>query len=459
MFYLLEYMAGPKELTMNNFVHNYYRNISRRLIISIFSFSLLLYPVTAQDEYNFTKIYDGPDLTFLSKVFTGLDILEQVDFLPLQGKTIGLLCNQSSVNRNGKHILDLLTNQENISVKSIFEPEFGLFGNHAKEVILSGENEIEPLTGAGIFDLFGRYAIPPARSLEDLDLILIDIQDTGVRYTTFMTSITKMMEIASKTGIPVMVLDRPNPLRGDRVDGPVIRTEFQSYVGYHLVPIRHGLTVGEYSLLVNEMGWIKNLGRADLTIVPMVNWKRDMWHSKTGLPWVPLTPELIDLKTVHSYTGMALFQGTNLNIGQGTSKPYFRIGAPWISGRYLLEKINEFKIPGVKFNAIRFKPIAGLNDIFEPRFLGEVCEGLEIEIENMDVANPLAYATTILILIHHLYPQEFRWTQDGYADKLFGYDLLRTFAAQDKPPDYLPPLWFHEVHRFESFRQKFLLYP
>lgn len=430
------------------------KNIKKILLVFL-TVSGCLY---SQERFNHSSIFNGPDLSFLSKVFTGLDILEQIDFDPLQGKTIGILCNQASVNQQGRHILDILASHEHITVRSIFSPEFGLFGDQPKKVLLKGQKEIEPLTGAQVYDMFGRYAIPPKSAVEGLDLILIDIQDTGVRYTTFMTSVTKIMESASKYGVPVLLLDRPNPLRGDRVDGPVVRTSFQSFIGYHLVPVRHGLTAGEYAIMINEMGWIKDLKRADLTVVPLMNWKRRMWFNETGLPWVAPTPELMDLETLHSYTGMALFQGTNLNIGQGTSRPYFRVGAPWISGMYLLKNVRELNLPGISFQAIRFRPAPGLNDTFEPRFSGEFCEGLDIKIENIDAANSLNYASAIMILLHHLYPREFEWTEDGYVDRLFGSDLLRTFAAQGKPPDYLPPLWFHEVHRFESFRQNFLLY-
>ncbi len=432
--------------------------IKRLFPILLVGLQLLYGPRISAREYHFSQIEKIPNLSFLSYVFTGLDVLEQMDFAPLQGKTIAILCNQTSVDRNGRHVLDLIAKQPGIKVKTVFAPEFGLFGDADPNLKLSGKKSIEPLTGAYIVDLFGRYILPPDWSLSGVDLILIDIQDTGVRYSTFITTITKIIESASEWDIPLLVLDRPNPLRGDIVDGPIVRPAYQSFEGYHLVPIRHGLTIGEYVLMVNEMGWAKDLARVDLTIIPMANWRRRQWYDETKLPWVPPAPDIASDEILLAYTGMALLNGTNLNVGHGTDKPYLRVGAPWLVGQVLFEAISQYRLPGVAFKIIRYKPHLRANMKTVPLYYNEWCGGLELEITDRNKFNPLATATTIILLTRQLYPREFQWRGDGYVDKLFGHDLLRTFAAQGKPPDYLPPLWFHDVLRFNDFRQRFLLY-
>ena len=417
----------------------------------------ILVAVAGGQEFRYSKIYPVPDLSFYPSVLTGLDILQQMDFEPLQGKRIAILCNQTAVNHNGEHLLDFINSQWDITVKTIFTPEHGLFGRQNEDVRLSGKDDTDPVTGARIINLFGRYVIPPKWTLTDVDVILVDIVDPGVRYFTFVTTITKMMETASRLEIPVIVLDRPNPIRGDIMNGPVVRTAYQSFVGYHLVPIRHGLTVGEYALMINEMGWVKNLARVDLTIIPMVNWQRDMWYDQTGLPWVPPSPGFDTLITNLVYTGTALIEGTNLSVGKGTDKPFYRVGAPWIAGLHLYQVLERQKLPGVNFKAVSFTPHQTHSSAEIPAYLDQTCNGVEIEIKDRETFDPLLTAITIIILTEQLYPRQFSWNGD-YIDKLFGYDLLRTFVAQKKQPEYLPGRWAHDVIRFSEFRKRFLLY-
>lgn len=273
-----------------------------------------------------------------------------------------------------------------------------------------------------------------------------------------MTSITKIIEAAAPLDIPVLVLDRPNPLGGIQIDGPIVRPAFQSFEGYHLVPIRHGLTAGEYILMINETGWAKDLARVNLTIIPMANWKRGMWQDNTHIPYIPSEPDIVSLEAHNAFVGMNLLKGTNLNIGHGTEKPFLRFGAPWISSDHVMEKLNSLELTGVEFTRIRYTPRMKQGAIIVPLYQNEECSGLEITITDRLEFSPLATATGIIITINQLYPREFQWTGDGYIDKLFGHELLRTFSAQGKPANYLPPLWFHDVVRFNEFRQQFLLY-
>ncbi|MFQ6605723.1 MAG: exo-beta-N-acetylmuramidase NamZ domain-containing protein [Fidelibacterota bacterium] len=423
---------------------------------------LLLGLLTAQEGidsgYKYSHILDVPNLIFMKKVFCGLDMLEQMDFSPLRGKRIAVSCGPGSLDNQGRHILDVLQTQPDITVKYIYVPENGLFAEDNDRLKLVGKDLYDPVTGARIIDIFGRNIMPPEWTFQDIDAIVIDLVDSGIRYTTYMTSATKIFEASASYNIPIYVLDRPNPLGGLKVDGPVVRPAFQSFEGYHLVPIRHGFTPGEYLLMVNEMGWARNSARVDLIIIPNVNWKRGMWQDDTGIPFVSPYPDISSLEALLAFTGMGLLRGTNLNVGHGTDKPYLRFGAPWISSLHILEKLDELSLEGVEFRRIRFTPRMRQGEKIIPQYLNTECSGLELRITDRLAFDPIATATAIIIVAHQLYPREFQWAEGDYIDKLFGYDLLRQFTVKGKPADYLPPLWFHDVLKFAHFRKQFLLY-
>ena len=427
-------------------------------IITLISISNLDGKDTAHVEYKYSNVMDIPDLSFLNNVFTGLDILEQMDFNPLKNKSIAILTNQTALNRSGKHILDLLKGVQNVNVLFILSMEHGLWGIDDNRAKMIGRDQIDPIHGAQIIDMHKTYLTPPKWVMNDIDIILVDFQDTGSRYTTYLATLSKVFESAHDYDIPVFVLDRPNPIKGDVVDGPVPRTEFQSFESYHLLPIRHGLTLAEICLIVNEMGWIKDLKRVELNIVPMSGWKREMWFYDTKLIWRKLTPSILDEETLLAYNGMDLFRGTNLNIGFGTDKPYMIIGAPWLATSFFINKLNDQNLPGVIFKKITYRPSGSIYHARVPRYDGQSCSGIEIVIQDKNLFQPLKTATTILILMQQLHPREFQWEKNDYIDKLFGTNELRISAAQNKSPDYIPSLWLQDVYRFYEFRKPFLLY-
>jgi len=413
---------------------------------------------TSVARFKYSTLMDTPDLSFFDQVYSGLDILEQMDFKPLEGKSIALFTNQTAVTRTGNHILDLLKNVPDVNVVALLAAEHGIWGIDDSRATLIGREQVDPIHGAPIIDMFNKYVYPPHWIMDKVDLVLVDFQDTGSRYSTRIATLSKLFESASEWRIPVMVLDRPNPLRGDIVNGPIPRTEFQSYESYHLFPIRHGLTLGEISILINEMGWIKDLKRVELTVVPMSNWNREMWFDETQLSWRHPTPFLRNEESLLAYTGMDLFRGTNMNVGFGTETPYMMVGAPWLVTSFLIQKLNDQNINGVEFKEVNYRPSGSIYYTRVPQYDGQSCSGIEIVIKDRDEFDPLQTATTLIMLINHLHPREFQWKEDGYIDKLFGSDLLRVLAAQKKPPDHLPALWAHDVYKFNEFRQPFLIY-
>tara|TARA_Y100000590_G_C15665420_1_gene994260 strand:+ start:109 stop:1419 length:1311 start_codon:yes stop_codon:yes gene_type:complete len=427
-------------------------------ILFLISISQLDGKDSSDIEFKYSKIMAIPDLSFLDNVYSGLDILEQMDFKPLKNKSIAILTNQTALNRNGKHLLDLLKEKKDINVPFILSMEHGLWGIDDNRAKMIGRNQIEPVQGAQIIDMHTTYLTPPNWVMNKIDIILVDFQDTGSRYTTYLATLSKVFESAHDYSVPVIILDRPNPIRGDIVDGPIPRTEFQSFESYHLLPIRHGLTLAEICLIVNEMGWIKDLKRVELNIVPMSGWKREMWFGETKLVWRNLTPSLLNEINLLAYNGMDLFRGTNMNIGFGTKTPYMIIGAPWLSTPFIVEKLNKQNLPGVLFKAINYRPSGSIYHARVPRYDGQSCSGIKIMIQDRNLFKPIATATTILILIQQLHPREFQWEKNDYIDKLFGTNDLRIIAAQKKPPDHLPPLWLQDVYKFNEFRKPFLLY-
>jgi uncharacterized protein YbbC (DUF1343 family) len=400
--------------------------------ISLIFFFQCIFGQSDSAQFQYSKVLDIPDLSFLNRVYSGLDILEQMDFAPLRGKKIGILCNQTAVNRNGTHLLDLLKSYPDVQVEQIFSPEYGLWGSKEKGKLLKDGYEIDPVHGANIIDIFIRFRKPPEWTVLDLDYILIDLQDTGARQSTFMSTITKLMEVASDFDVPVMLLDRPNPIRADIFDGPVPRPKYQSFEAYHLVPIRHGLTLGEYAIMVNENGWVKDLKRVELHIVPMANYGRSMFFEDSKLPWVNPTPYLKNMETLYLFSGMDLLRGTNLNVGFGTKKPYLRFGAPWLSNRYLKQQLDQLNLPGISFRLIKYKPVGQDKMQKNPQYDHQFCSGLELHITNFKTCDPLAVATSIILMVERLHPREFQWIENGYIDKLYGSNFLRIFAAQKK---------------------------
>ena len=424
-----------------------------------FIFSLFFrYSVYANNAYKHSKIVEIPDLSFVGKVYSGLDILEQMDFRPIRNKSIAILTNQSAVNRNNKHILDILSNYPDIKVSFLLSMEYGIWSTNDKRSKMVGRDGLSPIHKAQIIDLFKIYRYPPSWVMDNIDLILVDYQDTGTRYSTFTATLSKVFESASNYEIPIFILDRPNPIRGDLISGPIPRPEFQSFESYHLFPIRHGLTIGEISLMINEMGWIKDLKKVQLNIIPMANWERSMWFKDTKLPNKNLTPFLKKSSSLLAYVGMDLFRGTNLNIGFGTDIPYLLVGAPWLSTNYLLDKLKEQNLNGVEFKEIEYRPKGSTYYKRVPKYDNLKCSGIELKIVNENTFEPIKTATSLLILINQLFPRQFQWEENNYIDLLFGSNELRILAAQKKSPDHLPALWSKDIYKFNEFRQPFLIY-
>ena len=304
-------------------------------------------------------------------VQTGLDILLSEKTELIQSKNIGLVTNQSGVNQDSIPNYTLLLELDHIHLKAIFAPEHGFFGNFSAGHKIEDQHLKEfPI----IYSLYGNTRKPTLEMLDGLDLIIYDIQDIGARFYTFISTLGLVMEAAAEAGIPVIVLDRPNPLGGLKIEGPVLDLKYSSFVGMYPIPIRYGLTIGELAKMIVGEKWIKSI--PELYVVRMQNWQRKMTFDETGLPWIKPSPNIPDLETAIIYPGMCLLEATNMSEGRGTFQPFKKIGSPWYYDEITMD-MNGMKLSGVTFKKIKFTPksIKGMSE--NPKYLDQKCIGLK----------------------------------------------------------------------------------
>lgn len=385
-------------------------------------------------------------------VLTGLDVLENNHFKPLKGKRVGIICNHSSLNHKGTHIVDLIASSSSCKVKAIFAPEHGFRGNISAGKTV--KDDIDPRTGARIYSLYGKTKKPTPTMLDSIDILIYDIQDVGARFYTYISTLKYAMESACENGIDFMILDRPNPIRGDIIQGPILKRGFESFVGSLNIPIRYGLTPGEIAIYINRyyLG-----GKLNLTVIPMKGWKRSMWYDQTGLKFVKPSPNIPDIETAILYPGFCLFEGTNISEGRGTFSPFKVIGAPWINEDTLLISLSKRTIRGVAFQSIKFNPM-GIKGMAEhPKYLGKTCRGIKIKITDRETFDPIKTAIILLKEIKRLHPDSFRW-KEKWIDKLYGSDELREVIDSGKPLDELFDKWNKEMKEYREKIKACLLY-
>jgi len=374
-------------------------------------------------------------------VRVGVDTLEDQGFALLEGRKIGLITNHTGKDARGERTIDVLLQSKKLSLVALFTPEHGLSGQK-DEAIADGK---DAKTGLPIHSLYGQDKRPTDAELSGIDTLVFDIQDAGTRFYTYISTLGIMLEEAAKRKLRFVVLDRPNPLGGVVMEGPLLDPGRESFVGYHSIPIRHGLTVGEWAGLFRAE---KKLD-VDLQVVRMSGWKRDLLWEKTGLLWVNPSPNLRSPLEALLYPGVGLLETTNVSVGRGTEKPFERIGAPYLDGPRLAAALENEKLAGLRFTAIRFKPT-------QSTFAGEECSGVAIEVKDPAATEPVKLGFTIAVALHKLYPNQ--WKSAGLLTLLGN---ARTFAALSRGEDAreLSALAEDDLRAFENRRKPFLLYP
>jgi uncharacterized protein YbbC (DUF1343 family)/CubicO group peptidase (beta-lactamase class C family) len=383
-------------------------------------------------------------------VQTGLEVLSAENFKRLEGRNIGVVCNHTAVDRQGRHLVDLLTQNKALNVVALFAPEHGIRG----EVDATVDNSVDAQTGLKIYSLYNTQLPPEQRyrpsdeMLRGIDTLVFDIQDIGTRYYTYISTLGYILEAAAPRKIKVIVLDRPNPLGGLATDGPLIENELQSFVGYHEMPIQHGLTIGEMALLFNSE---RKIG-ADLEIVKMPNWNRRLMHDQIGLPWVNPSPNIRNVRQAALYPGIGYLEFMPISVGRGTDTPFEIVGAPWIDGVALAQNLNARRLPGISFTPTRFTPTAS-------KHKGALCGGVQIHLWDRRIYRPVEIGIHIADALARLYPDQMNATTLELMHKLIGSKTLPQQIAAGTPPETIIAAWQDDAAKWRTRRTPFLLYP
>lgn len=366
-----------------------------------------------------------------------------VAFDELAGKRVGLVGNQTSVLQGMTHLADALVRADSINLVALFAPEHGFYGEMDAQI----SSGTDARTGLPIHSLYGRSRRPSCEMLGDVDVLLFSIQDVGVRFYTYISTMYHCMEAVTHSGVGFVVVDRPNPITGTRLEGNVSERTFSSFVAVRPLPIRHGMTIGELAMMfktVDEMS-------VDLTVVKMDTWERRQWFDETELPWVIPSPAMPNLDTVNVYPGTCLYEGMNISLGRGTSRPFELIGAPWIDAFALSDAVNDLGLPGTFFRPAYFVPMGSTHE-------GERCCGVQIHVMDREVFEPVNVAMHLLEEIRRLYPDRFEWGDPDRIDRKFGTDVVRKgFEAGKRAEEFLEE-WRDERVSFEEVRREFLIY-
>ncbi len=387
------------------------------------------------------------------KVKTGAEVLLDGRLELLSGKRVGVICNHTSVLPDGTHLVDALL-KKGVDVVALFGPEHGVRGTAAAGKKVA--DTTDAVTGLPVFSLYGKTTKPTPEMLTGVDVLLFDIQDIGARYYTYAGTMAFAMEAAAQNGKSFVVLDRPNPVNGTQVEGPVLDLGFRSLVGMFPIPARHGLTMGELAKMIIGEGWIDDT-RLELEVVGMEGWKRTMWYDETGLPWIAPSPNMKTLATATVYPGTCLIEATNLSEGRGTGKPFEQVGAPGLDGDAAARALNAMGLRGVKFRPVTFTPAAGSDAGPNPKHKDRACGGVAIEVTDRSAFRPVLTGLSIIGAFAKLAPKKFE-IRDGLMDRLLGSDIVRTRLKEGVPAADLLRLNGADFDGYLKLRETYLLY-
>jgi len=376
----------------------------------------------------------------------GIEVLLSDSLSLVRGRRVGLITNQTGIDQTGRSSIDLLAEHAEVDLVALFTPEHGIRGAEQDGVLI--ESSVDPETGLPIHSLYGDTRVPTPAMLEDVEVLLFDIQDIGARYYTYVSTMAVSMEAAGAVGIPFIVLDRPNPIRGDVVQGNVLDPDFATFVGKYPVPMRHGMTPGELArMYVGEFGV-----SVDLTVVALDGWTRATTFEETGLPWVPPSPNMPSVESALAYPGTCLFEGTPLSVGRGTDRAFQWVGASWLDGPSLAAALNAYEIDDVRFEAVRFTPV-GAND---RKFEGEEIGGVQLVTESTTYDAPHV-AVAMLVETYRMSGDRWTWNVANF-DRLSGTDALRLGIDDGLDAEALTSAWARGTRAFSEMRAPYLLY-
>jgi uncharacterized protein YbbC (DUF1343 family) len=363
----------------------------------------------------------------------------------LRGKRVGLITNHTGIDRSRTSDIDLIAQHKDLKLVALLAPEHGIRGDAAAGVKIV--DEIDPKTGIPIFSLYmAEDRGPTPEMLKDVDVLVYDLQEVGGRTWTYVSTMALSMQAAVKKKIPFVVLDRPNPIGGEIVEGALLDPRFKSFVGMYAIPARHGMTVGELATLFNQKYGIG----ADLIVARVANWRRSQWFDQTGLPWVNPSPNLRSLAALTSYPGAVYFEGTNITEGRGTDRPFEQIGASWLNAPEVARVMNEMRLPGIRFEAITMSVAQTAS-----KFKGQTIPAIRFVITDREAYRPVRTSLLLIDQIRRQHPHDFAW--GGTIDRLTGSDKVR-LAIEGARLLSLLQEWDREAADFHESRKPFLLY-
>jgi uncharacterized protein YbbC (DUF1343 family) len=386
-------------------------------------------------------------------VESGLEVLVRRRRALLRGQRVALLTHQASIDSRYDHAVTLLRELRGVKVRTLLAPEHGLWGAPQDHIWIDGTRD--PVTGLPVWSLYGARREPTAAMLKGIDTVVVDLQDVGSRYYTFVWTMALAMRACAQNGVRIVVLDRPNPLGGTLVEGNVADPTFASFVGLYPLAIRHGMTIGELAGYLNEQHGIG----CRLTVVPMRGWRRAMLWEDTGLPWVPPSPNMPTLDTARVYPGGCLIEGTNLSEGRGTTRPFEWIGAPYLDAHRYAAALEGLRLPGVRFRPARFLPTFH-------KWSGRLCEGVQIHVTDASRFKPFLTGLAEIAVARRLAPRGFAWRRPPYEfekrrmpiDILCGTDVIRKAIERGTPLPAIERAWQRDLDRWKRLRASYLRY-
>lgn len=395
------------------------------------------------------------------KVRPGIEVLESRGFEGLKGKRVGLVTNPSGVDRNLRSTIDILHDAKDVELVALFGPEHGVRGDaYAGDKV---SDDVDPVTGVKVFSIYGKYREPSQEMLDGIDVMVYDIQDVGTRSYTFISSLGLVMRACAKKGIEVMVLDRPNPLGGLKVEGCCVEPGYYSFVSEFEIPYIYGLTVGELAIMINEEGL--NRGekgyepalKCKLSVIPMDGWRRKMSYIETGLPWVLPSPNIPYPQSAVNYPSSGITGEFNnyLNIGIGYTLPFETFAAEWIDAEALKKELDSYNLPGIAFRIIHYKPIAGSSK-------GKLLHGVQFYYTDYEAADITLTQFYVMQAVNRLYPEHnpFEMSKDriGMFDKVCGTDYVRRNFSKRMEVSDIIDYWNKDVKKFKTLSKKYYIY-
>ncbi len=382
----------------------------------------------------------------LVQVKTGLEVSAADGFASVRGQRVGLLVHPASVDRHLRPALGLMDEAPSVELAALYGPQHGIRGQ-TQDNMIEWEGFTDPATGLPVYSLYGAHRKPSAAMLANIDTLVVDLQDVGARYYTFIWTLLLCLEACAESGKKVVVLDRPNPLGGRHTEGTVLDPAFKSFVGLAPIPMRHGLTIGELAEFFVDWRGLQ----VDLEVVWMEDWRRDMDFAQTGLPWVLPSPNMPTLDTAWVYPGGCLLEGTALSEGRGTTRPFEIFGAPYVNPETLVGLLNNWSLPGCRFRPLHFEPTFH-------KFAGEVCGGVQVHVTDTRRFESVATYTAAITAIAQLWPDDFAWKQPPYEyeseklpiDILAGGGRWREQVEAGVSPWQMKAEWIEQLQAFAS---------